>query len=207
MSNNMPIPPGQIPGVARSYGPSERHEDLMRSGANPPPITGELIIGIINPRGRKILRTFLHETMRSVQQHTRLPSHQFPPYKAIMIDVFGSATIAAGATEEVVGFEVRTGHRGVIRGFGQAVDGAGDFANATWILREGNKGKPPYAGLKNQIGTLLNPWTQSVIHIAEKKRAAVFVTNTHGSADITVHARLIGWYYPLSSRNVEGVDR
>jgi hypothetical protein len=190
-----------IPTIARetSFGASQERmlRNAQRLGIQIQPPRLAIIQAILHPKGAQLLELFLKNVFRSFQQHVRLPSHQYVPFRGMSIDQFGTATIAAGGVSAVATFQVPDGHRGVIVGFGHDVDNAAAWNDLTWSLRtDGNRYKEPYIALTDQIGTVLNPWRFSVIHIPPGRSVALWAING-GLVQYTARGRLIGWYYPI----------
>lgn len=192
-----------IPAIARetSFGEAQERElrNAQRLGIPVPPPAGIGIIrALLHPRGAQILELFLKNVFRSFQQHVRLPSHQYVPFRGMSIDQFGTAAIAAGGVGAVASFQVPSGHRGVIVGFGHDVDNVAAWNNLTWSLRtDGNRYLEPYIAVTNQIATVLDPWRYSVMHIRPGRLVSLYAANGHAITTYTARARLIGWYYPI----------
>lgn len=196
----------QIPTVARETSLLDRQEAALRRaeqlGVPPRPIATQIIQTITDPAGANLLDQFLRRVFRGFQQHTRQPSHQYPPYLAQSIDSFGTGTFAAGEEKYVVSLDVPAGHRGVLVGFGHDVSDANAWNDVTWSIRQGDFSEAPYVAVTDQVGTVLNPWRHSVIHIREKQTVGLWALNG-GAASYTLRGRIVGWFYPIR-HNVDG---
>jgi hypothetical protein len=192
----------QIPSVAREYSFGAAQESVLRNAQRlgvelPPPHHTQLIQILLSPRGSQMLELFVKNVFQSFQQHVRLPSHQYVPYRGTSIDEFGTANLAAGVDAPVVTFQVPAGHRGVIVGFGHDVDQVAAWNDLTWSIRaQGIRYKEPYIGITDQVATVLNPWRFSVIHVPEGRLIGLYAVNG-GLVQYAARGRLIGWYYPI----------
>jgi len=192
---------GQIPQPARDrpFGHVQRQAARAagrRGQALPAPDT-PIIRTIGSPGGSQMLERWLQGVMRSFQQHVRLPSHQYIPFRGTTIDSIGTTTVAASATGTIVTFAIPRDHRGVILGFGHDVDDVNAWDDLTWSLRVNNQSKDPYSALTHQIGTVLNPSRLAVIHVQPGRTVGVYAVNGAGNPTHAVRARMVGWYYPL----------
>lgn len=163
------------------------------------------IMALLHPLGRRVIANFLKATLRGFQQHVRPPSHLAPPYLATSVDSIDSVSVAAASSATVVSITVPNGSRGVIRGFGQGITNAAGWDEITWALQINGIGAEPYAGITDQIGTILVPWQGSVIHIRSGQTVSLVATNAHASTAFVCAGRMVGWHYPLKAVGDDGI--